>query len=141
MKKYILGSVKRNAWDTDFGLLIVRGAAGLSLAIGHGFGKIPVSEKFIGIVDGMGFPLPFVFAWAAALTEAVGGILLALGLLTRPVAFLVLMVMTVAFFVTHSVDPFPVKEKALLYGIVAVLFILSGSGRFGIDNYLLKKKG
>ena len=57
---------------TDFGLLALRVFAGLSLAFGHGLGKLPVSSGFIEAVGNLGFPIPIVFAWAAVLSEFVG---------------------------------------------------------------------
>jgi len=41
---------------------------------------------FINDVAKMGFPLPTFFAWCAVLAEFFGGILLMLGLMTRPAA-------------------------------------------------------
>lgn len=124
----------------DLGLLVLRVFAGLGLALAHGLGKIPPSERFISGVIEMGFPLPGVFAWAAGLSEFVGGILLAIGLLTRPAAFFVLVTMFVAAFIRQAGDPFGERELALLYGAVAVLFLFAGSGRFGLDALLLRRK-
>jgi putative oxidoreductase len=83
----------------------------------------------------MGFPLPALFAWAAALSESLGGLLLAVGLLTRPAAFFILVTMFVAAFIRQAGDPFLERELALLYGAVAIQFLLVGSGRFGLDAF------
>ena len=56
----------------DAGLLILRVFAGLSLALAHGLGKLPPSDRFIAGAAEMGFPLPALFAWAAALPESLG---------------------------------------------------------------------
>ncbi len=50
---------------------------------------------------GLGLPLPGLLAWAAALTEAVGAVLLLLGLATRWVAIPLLITMAVAAFKVH----------------------------------------
>lgn len=121
---------------TSAGLLVLRVFAGLSLALAHGFGKVPPSEGFVAGVAEMGFLAAPLFAWAAALAESVGGVLLALGLFTRPAAFFILANMLVASFVMQAGDPFLERELSLLYGAVAVLFLLAGSGRFGIDARL-----
>jgi putative oxidoreductase len=116
------------------GLLILRVVAGLSLSLAHGMGKLPVSDKFIEGVGGMGFPVPVVFAWAAALSESVGGILLALGWFTRPAAAMIVATMTTAVVLRHAGDPFGNRELPLLFGTVALMFLLAGPGRYSVDE-------
>ena len=72
----------------------------------------------------------------AGLAEFAGGILLAIGLCTRPAAFFILCTMGVAAGIAHSDDPYRDKELALLFGAVAVMFLLAGSGRFSVDRLL-----
>lgn len=111
---------------------------GLSISLAHGLAKTPPSETFIGMVDNLGFPLPPVAAWAAALSEMVGGILLALGLLTRPAAFFIIATMLLAAFVVHGSDPFAKKELALLYTAGILPFLVMGGGRFSLDRFFRK---
>src|SRR5690625_3369809 len=73
----------------DAGLLILRVGLGLTLAFAHGWGKIPPADGFVGMVGGLGFPAPTLFAWLAGLAEFAGGLLLAIGLLTRSAAIFV----------------------------------------------------
>ena len=61
----------RWTWVSDVGLLGLRLFAGLALAFAHGRGKLPPSERFIAGAGDLGFPVPIVFAWAAALSEFV----------------------------------------------------------------------
>ena len=128
----------------DIGLLILRVGAGGLMAYAHGLskvysdGSIGIPDKLVGGVRSMGFPAPTAFAWMAALTEFVGGILLALGLFTRPVAAALTFNMAVAAFVAHGKDPLSVKEMALLYMLMFQLFIFTGAGRYGIDRFLRK---
>ena len=129
----LLTGTTTNAPSTDAGLLVLRAFAGLALAFAHGLGKFPPSERFIAGVATMGFPAPALFAWAAAGAELIGGILLAIGLFTRPSAFLILATMATAGFIRHAPDPFSGKEKALLFGAVALLFLLAGAGRYSVD--------
>ena len=121
------------------GLLVLRLGIGLPLALAHGLGKLPPSDGFVEATAGLGFPLPVVFAWAAALAEFAGGLLLALGLLTRPAAAFVLVTMAVAFFGAHGGDPFGDREMALLYGVGAVVLGLLGAGRFSLDALLARR--
>lgn len=123
----------------DVGLTVLRVFAGLSMGLAHGYGKLPVSDQFVEGVANMGFPMPEVFAWAAALAECVGGLLLAAGLLTRTSALFIAGTMIVAAFITHGSDPFRVKEMALLYGCIAIAFLFVGGGRFSIDFALRRR--
>lgn len=84
----------------------------------------------------MGFPAPEAFAWAAGLAEFAGGLLLALGLLTRPAALFAGTTLAVAFFVRHAPDPFTAKEKALVYLLACICLLLTGAGKFSIDAML-----
>lgn len=134
--EFLVGGGGARGRGGDLGLLLARLGFGLVLAFAHGVNKLPPSERFIEVVAGLGFPLPGLFAWAAALGEFAGGILVAAGLLTRPAALAIVVTMLVAAFGRHAADPFTDKELALLYGFAAVLFACTGSGRFGADARL-----
>ncbi len=97
--------------SVDWGLLVLRVFSGLGIAFGHGLGKLPPSDRFIAGTAELGFPMPFVFAWVAALSEFLGGIFIALGIFTRPAAFMVLMTMLVAVFRRHINDPLPAEGE------------------------------
>jgi putative oxidoreductase len=126
----------RQRRGTDLGLLLLRLLAGPALAFAHGVNKLPPSDRFVAGVVEMGFPAPAFFAWAAGFAEFGGGLLLALGLLTRPAAFLILFTMCVAWFVRQAGDPFTEREAAMLYGGVALLYLVAGAGRFSLDALL-----
>ena len=132
VRNFLVGTTT-NARSTDLGLLLLRVFTGLALALAHGRGKFPPSPRFIEGVERMGFPMPELFAWAAASAELIGGALLVVGLLTRPSAFFILLTMATAGFIRHAPDPFSGKEKAFLFGVVAVLFLLAGAGRYSLD--------
>ena len=123
----------------NLALATLRILAGAGMALGHGWLKLPVSEKFVEGVGDMGFPLPIVFAWAAALSEFLGGILVAVGFLTRPAAFFVMCTMMVAAFLRHSEGSFLDREGSLLYGAVFLLFTVIGASRLSIDALIRKK--
>src|SRR5258705_1407672 len=115
--------------STSLGWLVLRLAAGLSLAINHGWVKFhdpDFKSKFFGMVGGMGLPASNALAWAAIAAELVGGVLLALGLLTRVAAFSILAVMGVAIWKIHlpSHQGFAGMEMPLLYGGIAFAFLL-----------------
>jgi putative oxidoreductase len=122
------------------GLLWLRIIIGGGLAY-HGFGKVfgGHMEMLIPGVAKLGFPYPHVFAWAAALSEFLGGILIVIGLFTRPAAFFVFVTMGVAFFMAHAKDPFQVKELAMVYGAVALALVLVGAGKLSVDGAFKKE--
>ncbi|MFN2385970.1 MAG: DoxX family protein [Thermoanaerobaculia bacterium] len=125
----------------EVGRLVLRLFAGLALAFGHGLGKLPPSPRFVQGVEKMGLPLPEAFSWAAGLSEFAGGLLLAVGLLTRPASFFILLTMLVAAVLRHAADPFVAKEKALLFAAVALFFLLAGAGRFSLDAMIRRSRG
>lgn len=112
----------------------------LAMALSHGLRKLPPSEGFVAGVEGWGFPAPVFFAWAAALSEVVGGFLLAAGLFTRLSALLIAVTMGVAAFVAHGADPFSEKESALLYLVVMLFFVVRGGGRWSVDRWLTRSR-
>lgn len=114
----------------------LRVPAGLFMAFGHGLGKVPPSGDFTGMVEGLGFPVPVLFAWLAGLAEFLGGLLLAAGALTRVSAFSIFATMFVAAFISHAGDPFGDRESALLFGVIMIPFMIAGSGRFSVDRFL-----
>lgn len=124
------------------GLLALRLLVGYGMAK-HGWEKI--NGDMIGfaqgvVADKLGFPVPMLFAWAAALSEFGGGLMLMAGLLTRLGAFLILCVVGTAFFVFHAADPWNVKELAFVYGAAAISLILTGGGPISLDAKFGRKR-
>ena len=117
----------------DIGLLILRVGAGLSLALAHGMNKIPPSEGFIDGVAGMGFPVAVAFAWASAVAELGGSLMVAAGLFTRVGAALIAINMAVAAFIKQAGDPYLERELAVIYLVIAIALCFTGSGRFSLD--------
>jgi putative oxidoreductase len=76
----------------------------------------------------------------AGTLEIVGGALLAVGLLTRPVAFLLSGLMAAAYFLAHAPQgPWPILnrgELAALYCFVFLALWALGPGRFSVDALL-----
>lgn len=123
--------------NTDLGLLLLR-VAGFFMAFGHGLGKTPPSEGMINGVGEMGFPVPIFFAWMAALAEFGGGLLIGIGLFTRPAALLWIVTMSTAAFIRHAEDPFGTKEKALLYLVIGACLLFTGAGKYSLGRVILK---
>ena len=79
-----------------------------------------------------------VLPLAAGILELVGGILLALGLFTRPVAFILAGEMAVAYFMAHMPrDFFPVNnsgDAAISFCFIFLYLVFAGGGAFALDN-------
>jgi putative oxidoreductase len=115
-------------------LLSVLRMVAAALFISHG------AQKLFG-VPGHPFHAP-VFAatllFAAGVLETFGGVLMFLGLFTRPVAFILSGEMAVAFFTQHFPQgPWPILnggELAVLYCFVWLFFSVAGPGPISLDR-------
>ena len=80
----------------------------------------------------------------AGLLELVGGGLLAIGLLTRPVAFILSGEMAVAYFMVHAQQSFypalNMGEPAVLYCFVFFYLVFAGPGPWSVDTMLSRRK-
>jgi putative oxidoreductase len=88
-------------------------------------------------------PMPPMLMASGGL-EFVGGIVLALGLFTRPVAFLLSGMMAVAYFIAHAGRGFfPILnggELAIVYCFVFLYFFFAGGGAWSIDAMRARKR-
>ena len=88
-------------------------------------------------------PLMSYMGFAGTL-ECFGGIAVALGLFTRPVAFLLSGEMAVAYFQVHQPKGmWPIQnhgELAVLYSFIFLFLAAHGAGGFGLDGILLRKR-
>ena len=87
----------------------------------------------------MGFEPAALWVWLVALTEVVGGLFLALGLLTRPAAVAIAIFLLTA--VAHHMPngffwPEGGYEYPLLWGVVALAFVIRGGGPFSVDRLI-----
>ena len=100
-------------------------------------------QKHFGLLLAPGQPAfgdlaAFSPLWIAGVLEIGGGLLLVLGLFTRPVAFVVAGMMAVAYFTVHVKQGlFPIVnggELAVLYCFVFLTFSAIGGGRYSLDH-------
>src|SRR5829696_1344781 len=97
------------------------------------------TQKLLGFPAGANPqpPLLSLFGFAGGL-ELVGGVLILLGLFTRPVAFILAGEMAFAYFMGHgSRGFFPVNnggDAAILYCFVFLSFVFSGPGAWSLDK-------
>lgn len=129
-----------NLKNTDIAILLLRlGVGGLMLT--HG---IPKLMKLFGS-DPIAFGDPIGIGVEASLTlavfsEVVCSILIIIGLGTRLASIPLIITMVIAFFVVHAADPFQRKELSIFYLVVYLVLFLTGSGKYSLDQYLLKRK-
>ncbi len=90
-------------------------------------------------------PSLFSLMGVAGMLELFGGLLLLLGLFTRPVAFLLSGEMAVAYFTAHFPHGFwPLKnggELAVLYCFVYLYLAAAGGGEWSLDSFRTGKHG
>jgi putative oxidoreductase len=76
--------------------------------------------------------------------EVVGGLLIILGLLTRPVAFVLSGEMAVAYFQFHFPQSFfpttNMGTPAILYCFLFLYFVFAGAGEWSIDAVIARRK-
>ena len=108
------------------------------LFLQHGAAKL-LGIPHIAMFDGL--QLMSLMGLAGVL-ELVGGVLILLGLFTRPTAFILSGQMAVAYFMAHAPSGFlPILnqgELAVLYCFVFLYFSVAGAGAFSID--VMRKK-
>lgn len=98
------------------------------------------TQKLLGFPPPANGTLPdaFTLAWVAGVLEAVGGLLLLLGLFTRPVAFVLSGQMAVAYFMAHAPWNFyPALnggDAAILFCFIFLYLVFAGPGALSLDG-------
>ena len=101
-------------------------------------------QKLFGVLTTKAPPELFSQAWFGGVIELVGGAMIALGLLTRPAAFISSGTMAVAYLQFHwkgelGTQLLPIVNKgelAALYCFVFLFICLRGAGPISIDRQL-----
>ncbi|MEM6516155.1 MAG: DoxX family protein [Bacteroidota bacterium] len=154
--KILIKPLNQKHWFADLVFAIIRFVAGMILALDFGASKFgmpwteasqnlslfEVSAWFPEDVASYGgiFELaPVFFAWMGAFSEAVGGILLALGIQTRLSAFLIMCTMLVAIFLQKWNQGTWSMLPAMGFLWISIYNLYLGSGRFGIDNLISRQ--
>jgi len=121
-------------------LSIIRVFAGVLILL---HGKIVFDSQIMnGMAESMskdmGMPFPTLMAYLAKGSEFFGGLLFALGFLTRIVSVPLTITMAVAAFVAHHGQITGDGEHAFLFLLLFAAFFFIGSGKWSVD-YLLKR--
>jgi putative oxidoreductase len=122
-------------WHDQF-LSVLRIITGL-LFFEHGSGKFLNFPHLERVPDAMSMP------GVGGMLELVGGALIAIGLFTRPVAFLLAGEMAVAYFWAHAPRGFfPILnggEAAILYCFLFLYLFFAGAGPWSVDAMMKRK--
>lgn len=118
---------------------VLRVLAGV-LLVTHGYGKIINPFGAVGMVESLGF-YPGIF-WSPLLsaTEFFGGILVAIGLFTRPASFaaMIVLLVTVYFHGIVRAEGLGGAEKSILWAAIFLFFAFRGGNRQSVDARLRK---
>lgn len=119
-----------------------------------GKGKLMNHEGVTGFFTSLGIPFPGLNAWFVGCVECFGGILLLIGLCSRPTAFFVACTMVVAYLSVDAdrekvanifSDPAPFLAAApFFFLLMSVLVLAFGPGWVSVDGalkYWCKVKG
>jgi putative oxidoreductase len=129
---------------------LLRAGLGLILLI-HGlqkfFGVVGGAgmEPFIGLLEKFSYPLPSLLGYFLAALETFGGILLIIGLWTRPVALLMVIFMIFGIHYTASTGGHWFvwfrggMEFAALIGLVSFYILINGAGPWSADKRQAKE--
>ena len=99
-----------------------------------------------GWFESMGYPLPYLNAYIAAITEGLGVILLLLGLGTRIISVPLMITMLVAIFSVHYANGFNAGDNGyeipLYYLLMLFTLFVMGPGRISADQIIrsIRKK-
>jgi len=127
-------STRFDSWR-PYALSILRIVAGFTFSL-HG------CQKLLGWFGGMrntgATAQMLTLPWFAGALELVGGLLLILGLFTRPVALILCGEMAAAYFIAHAHRGFwPIVnggELAILYCFIYLYLFTAGPGPWSVDR-------
>lgn len=130
----------------DFGILILRIGIGLVFVVIHGWPKIAGGSEMWtrlgGAMKNLGITFyPEAWGFMSAFAEFGGGILLLLGLFTRPIAFIMAFNMFVATMMHFSkLDAWGTISHPLTLFAVFFALIFIGAGKYSLDHLIFRTK-
>jgi putative oxidoreductase len=124
----------------DFGLLAIRLLSG-GMMLTHGIPKFDrlFGEGPVKFADPFGLG-PEISLGLVLFAEVVCSLLVMAGFKTRWATLPLLFTMLMASFYAHGSDPFSEKELSLLFFTLFLSILISGGGRFSLDQWLGKTR-
>ena len=105
------------------------------------------AQKLLGfppMAPGGSMPAPLTLLWFGGILELFGGLLLLVGLFSRPVAFILSGEMAVAYWMFHAPQgPIPALnggDAAILYCFVFLYIAAAGPGSWSLDSWLGRRR-
>lgn len=153
MPTFTSSSRKASNWLADWAPLPIRLAVGYGF-MAHGFAKLLRGpEKFAVVLHTLGVPEPLLAAWAATLTELIGGAAVLAGVLISWVSIPMSVVLLTALVTVHlpygffSVKFAEVTEAGIKFGAVGyeilllylaglVALVLGGPGALSLESWI-----
>ena len=119
--------------------LILRVAAGTSIAVNHGYKKLTGFNEMAA----KGFADPFHIGVKASLSltlfaELFCALLIVIGLLTRLAAIPLIIAMCVALFYAHGGSFFGQGELAGIFLAIFLVLLITGPGKYSVDKAIGK---
>jgi len=127
-------------WQTA-GLCFIRIIVGFFM-IYHGW-EVFSEEKMKPYLDWdsfKGFSSPALIVYTGKIAELVAGIFLMIGLFTRLASLVLIFTMLyISFFVGHGKIWYE-DQHPFLFVLLGLVFFFTGSGKWSVDQFLLKKR-
>lgn len=120
-----------------WGPTILRISLGL-LFIVPGIMKLMNPAMPAGMLEGMGFPAPIIFAWILLLSELIFGLALVVGFKVRYAVWPLAVILLVATIMVHIPSTDPMKWINVLFHVVGIAGLVSlfnsGAGEWALDK-------
>lgn len=125
--------------NINMAILLLRITAG-AFMLTHGLGKFSLlfGDEAIQFPDPIGVGAAASLA-LAVFSEVLCSLFLILGIATRLSSIPLIITMLVAAFIVHSSDGFGKQELPLLYAVVYIALVVTGSGKISVDRLIFNK--
>ena len=120
----------------EWGPLFVRLAIGVRLVEGTQDNVFSYArmEEFAHFLAAQGTPFPLFSAFLSVYAQFVCGILVMLGLFTRPAGFVLAVNFTCAIAIAHRATPFVATWPAIMMLAAGLFLLFHGPGAFSLDG-------
>ncbi len=119
-----------------YGHTLIRVTVGLLFII-MGFGKLTNPSGIVGMLGGLGFPIPIFFGWSLLLSELIFGALILIGYKVRYTAWPLAIILVVAV-VTVSIPSEGISSATAFFHYISIAALISlawtGPGEWAISK-------